>query len=77
MENMPPGNSFPQICVVSVNKCVEIGHLAQEYRRSIAISNLPILLISYWLAGRARGRTTAAITNATLEACGARRHRMV
>jgi hypothetical protein len=22
MENMPPGNSFPQICVVSVNKSV-------------------------------------------------------
>jgi hypothetical protein len=23
MENMPPGNSFPQICVVSVKKYVE------------------------------------------------------
>jgi hypothetical protein len=27
MENMLPGNSFPQICVVSVNKCVEIGQM--------------------------------------------------
>jgi len=24
MENMPPGNSFPQICVVSVKHSVEI-----------------------------------------------------
>jgi hypothetical protein len=77
MENMLPGNSFPQICVVSVNKFVEIAHLAQEYRRSIAISNLPILLISYWLTGRARGWTTAALTHAALEDCGAWRHRMI
>ena len=77
MENMLPGNSFPQICVVSVNKFVEIAHLAQEYRRSIAISNLPILLISYGLAGGARDRITTALTHTALEDCGARRHRMV
>jgi hypothetical protein len=31
MENMLPGNSFPQICVVSVNKSVEKLEIAQEY----------------------------------------------
>jgi hypothetical protein len=31
MENMLPGNSFPQICVVSVNKSVGIAHITQEY----------------------------------------------
>jgi len=40
MENMRPGNSFPQICVVSVNKSVEKGRVAQDYRRSVALSNL-------------------------------------
>jgi hypothetical protein len=40
MENMLPGNSFPQICVVSVNKYVGNVYLTQEYRRSVAISNL-------------------------------------
>ena len=40
MENMLPGNSFPQICVVSVNKSVGNAYLTQEYRRSVAISNL-------------------------------------
>ena len=29
--NMPLGNSFPQICVVSVNKSVEISKTAQDY----------------------------------------------
>jgi hypothetical protein len=35
-ENMLPGNSFPQICVVSINKIVEIGSIAQEYLRVVA-----------------------------------------
>jgi hypothetical protein len=39
MRNMPPGNSFPQICVVSVNKSVEIRQIPQEYGRSMPISN--------------------------------------
>jgi hypothetical protein len=34
MGNMPPGNSFPQICVVSINKSVENFKMAQDYRRS-------------------------------------------
>jgi hypothetical protein len=34
--NMPPGNSFPQICVVSVHRMVENGALAQEYLRVVA-----------------------------------------
>ena len=34
MENMLPGNSFPQICVVSVNDCVENKTIQQEYLRS-------------------------------------------
>jgi len=39
MENMLPGNSFPQICVVSVNECVGNRHLSQEHVRSGAQSN--------------------------------------
>jgi hypothetical protein len=35
MKNMLPGNSFPQICVVSVNKCQIKRLLRQEYIRSI------------------------------------------
>ena len=31
MGHMVPGNSFPQICVVSVNKFVEKLEIAQEY----------------------------------------------
>jgi hypothetical protein len=40
MENMLPGNSFPQICVVSGNKYVEIIDLSQEYVRSGVLSNV-------------------------------------
>ncbi len=40
MENMLPGNSFPQICVVSVNECVEKGHSQQDYLRRVYLSNL-------------------------------------
>jgi hypothetical protein len=29
--NMPPGNSFPQICVVSGSRIVDFGDIAQEY----------------------------------------------
>jgi hypothetical protein len=39
MEIMLPRNSFPQICVVSGNKFVEIAYLTQEYGRSVAKSN--------------------------------------
>ncbi len=39
MRNMPPENSFPQICVVSVNHCVENRHLPQQYGRSRDFSN--------------------------------------
>ena len=46
MENMLPGNSFPQICVVSVNNIVENEVLSQDYGRSVDISNPPCLLIS-------------------------------
>jgi len=35
-ENMLPGNSFPQICVVSVNTIVEIESSPQEYLRALA-----------------------------------------
>jgi hypothetical protein len=48
MENMLPENSFPQICVVSVNKFVEIAYLTQEYRRSASIGNVFCLLIINW-----------------------------
>ena len=36
MENMLPGNSFPQICVVSVNESVGKPSKSQEYVRSDA-----------------------------------------
>jgi hypothetical protein len=39
MENMLPGNSFPQICVVSVNKFVEKANFLQEYGGTVAESN--------------------------------------
>jgi hypothetical protein len=45
-ENMPPGNSFPQICVVSGNRMVENGSDAQGYLRVVALSNPICLLIS-------------------------------
>jgi hypothetical protein len=38
-ENMRPGNSFPQICVVSRNKNVEKLILSQEYLGTMAHSN--------------------------------------
>jgi hypothetical protein len=50
MENMPPGNSFPQICVVSVNKIVVIGGNPQEYLRVVAFSNHMCLLFNYVLS---------------------------
>jgi hypothetical protein len=37
---MPPGNSFPQICVVSVDKNAEIWVTTQEYLRVVTKSNL-------------------------------------
>jgi hypothetical protein len=35
-ENMLPGNSFPQICVVSVNSIVDNVMSAQEYLKVVA-----------------------------------------
>jgi len=40
MDNMLPGNSFPQICVVSVNKSVENFRFAQGYGRTVTFSNM-------------------------------------
>jgi len=40
MENMLPGNSFPQICVVSVNNSVEILGIDQDYDGRGDLSNL-------------------------------------
>ena len=39
MRNMLPGNSFPQICVVSVDDSVEVLTLEQDYVRSVHFSN--------------------------------------
>jgi hypothetical protein len=39
MKNMRPGNSFPQICVVSVNECVEKRKLTQGHLRCVYESN--------------------------------------
>ena len=35
MDCMQPGNSFPQICVVSVNTVSKLYNFAQEYERSV------------------------------------------
>jgi hypothetical protein len=39
MGNMLPGNSFPQICVVSVNEYVENSGIMQRHRRIVPLSN--------------------------------------
>ena len=44
MENMRPENSFPQICVVSVNQFVEIEVVMQEHGGSVNESNRDYLL---------------------------------
>jgi hypothetical protein len=46
MQNMLPGNSFPQICVVSVNKYVENLEVRQEYGWALALSNHTYILSS-------------------------------
>jgi hypothetical protein len=45
MENMLPGNSFPQICVVSVKESVEKLFPPQGHKRIVAKGNLHILPI--------------------------------
>jgi hypothetical protein len=42
MESMLPGNSFPQICVVSINHFVENADLIQEHGRIVVLSNLSV-----------------------------------
>jgi hypothetical protein len=39
MKDMRPGNSFPQICVVSVQYLKPITQVIQEYGRIMAFSN--------------------------------------
>jgi hypothetical protein len=39
MQNMLPGNSFPQICVVSVTHILSYQRFAQDYGRSMDLSN--------------------------------------
>jgi hypothetical protein len=39
MQNMPPGNSFPQICVVSESHSVETVEMVQDYGNSVDLSN--------------------------------------
>jgi hypothetical protein len=39
MENMLPGNSFPQICVVSVNQSVGKASIRQQYIGSVYQGN--------------------------------------
>jgi hypothetical protein len=40
MGNMPPGNSFPQICVVTVFDFPDNQGFAQDYGRSVDLSNI-------------------------------------
>jgi hypothetical protein len=42
MANMRPGNSFPQICVVSVNDVVGKRALIQEHGRIVLLGNLAV-----------------------------------
>ena len=46
MKNMLPGNSFPQICVVSVNESVGNELIVQGYIGSMYLGNHFSLLIS-------------------------------
>jgi len=46
MDYMRPGNSFPQICVVSVTHSLEVFNIAQDYGSRVDISNHASLLIS-------------------------------
>jgi hypothetical protein len=46
MGYMLPGNSFPQICVVSVTHSLSVSAIAQDYGSSVDISNHASLLIS-------------------------------
>jgi hypothetical protein len=39
MEDMMPGNSFPQICVVSVSDSAENAYMTPEYAGSASLSN--------------------------------------
>ena len=50
MENMRPGNSFPQICVVSVNEYVDNETFSQGYERTQCFSNKK-QLTNYELTG--------------------------
>ena len=62
MEDMLPGNSFPQICVVSVNQSVEKRLIPQEYRGTVAQSNTP----NYSLVNRHRVRSSRRFWNGWL-----------
>ncbi len=42
-KNMLPGNSFPQICVVSVNKSVGNITMRQDYIGSVYQGNYPVM----------------------------------
>ena len=46
MENMLPGNSFPQICVVSINESVGNEEISQRYKGSVDQGNTACLLTS-------------------------------
>ena len=61
MEIMPPGNSFPQICVVSVNESVDKLTYTQEHGRTVAISNVAV----YFL-----GNKRVEFSGRRLSACG-------
>ncbi len=46
MVHMQPGNSFPQICVVSEIHSAEVLHKPQDYRYLVDLSNQSCLLMS-------------------------------
>ncbi len=68
MENMLPGNSFPQICVVSVNKCVENIQMPQEYLSSTNESNFASYYLVICIEGTEKRMTSFGLSPALADA---------
>jgi hypothetical protein len=64
MNFMQPGNSFPQICVVSESIMQKVVNFAQDYIVRMDVSNHPYLLMSK--GARSVERRPAAISGAAI-----------
>jgi len=74
-ENMAPGNSFPQICVVSEDSIVDEVCIQQEYEEVVAISNCPCLLVRQRFSRSIYGFCEAAARFFLLQCAAQIRHR--